>query len=305
MFKRYIGALIDALVILGLFFIVARSPLIAFLDSRANILFIVIFLYEPICTSKFCTLGQFAMDYRVRTLIGHERIGVFHAIWRFIVKALLGIISLMTIPARADRRGIHDIVSGTIVLNHRVVQDSNVITIVGTHAGMGIEEIFQKKMEDISEYGKAFWMYRSNQANCETVQKFGNSVSGTVRVLFIEGNAQPTQNDTAATHYSVDREDWLPLPEGMSVTGHIVGEAYALVLDKIELGYWGQEIDLWNYAVWGDPVKPVKFSNIAGTLCAIKCDTSDLPDKQISNRKKVIAIGYLSKESHYAVWLKS
>ena len=98
-FRRYIGALIDGLVVLGLFFIVARSPLISFLDSRANILIIVIFLYEPICTSRFCTLGQFAMGYRVRTLIGHERIGVFHAIWRYIVKALLGIISLITIPA--------------------------------------------------------------------------------------------------------------------------------------------------------------------------------------------------------------
>lgn len=55
----------------------------------------------------------------------------------------------------------------------------------------------------------------------------------------------------------------------------------------------------------GDPINPVKFSNIAGTLCAIKCDTSDHPDKQISNKKKVIAIGHLSKESQYAVWLKS
>ena len=118
-FRRYIGTLVDLLIVLILFIIVAKSGLISYFFPYGNLLIIPIVLYEPICTSRFCTLGQFVMGYRVRTLLGHERIDVFCAVWRYFIKCGLGAISMITIPARADRRGIHDLVSTTIVIKHK------------------------------------------------------------------------------------------------------------------------------------------------------------------------------------------
>jgi uncharacterized RDD family membrane protein YckC len=72
--------------------------------------------YEPLATAFGCTLGQALMRFRVRTVEGLKRIGVTQAYGRFLVKYLLGIISFVTMPARSDRRAIHDLASETIVI---------------------------------------------------------------------------------------------------------------------------------------------------------------------------------------------
>jgi hypothetical protein len=51
------------------------------------------------------------MRIRVRTKEGLQRVGLDQAFGRMIVKYLLGIISFLTVPARADRRAIHDLAS--------------------------------------------------------------------------------------------------------------------------------------------------------------------------------------------------
>jgi uncharacterized RDD family membrane protein YckC len=53
---------------------------------------------------------------RVRGLRnGLFTIGVAQAVGRMLVKYLLGIISFLTVPARQDRRAIHDLSADTIV----------------------------------------------------------------------------------------------------------------------------------------------------------------------------------------------
>ena len=111
-FRRYIAALIDGLVVLGLLYAVAKSPLTSF----SGYAFPIILLYEPLFTSILCTMGQLLMGFRVRTFDGHNKINLFQAIIRYIVKYVLGVISLISIPAQKHRRGMHDLFARTIVL---------------------------------------------------------------------------------------------------------------------------------------------------------------------------------------------
>lgn len=81
----------------------------------------LIFIYEPILTSKAATVGQATMKVRVRRLRDGERIGVADAYMRFLVKWLLGFVSFFSIPFTARRQGLYDLVVALVVLDRREV----------------------------------------------------------------------------------------------------------------------------------------------------------------------------------------
>jgi uncharacterized RDD family membrane protein YckC len=115
--RRYIATLIDAAVAWALVYSVVRLAAITGADEITFILVIVaVAAYEPLSMVYGCTLGQALMRFRVRTVEGLKRISVPQAYGRFAVKYLLGVISFLTMPARSDRRAIHDLASETIVV---------------------------------------------------------------------------------------------------------------------------------------------------------------------------------------------
>jgi uncharacterized RDD family membrane protein YckC len=116
--RRYLATLLDLFAWWCLVYAMSNVPVITQHGTLAYALFGLSFLlYEPLLTTYACTLGQAIMGIRVRTLNGLQRIGLDQAYGRLMVKYLLGIISLLTIPARADRRAIHDLASDTIVIS--------------------------------------------------------------------------------------------------------------------------------------------------------------------------------------------
>ena len=77
-------------------------------------LFIV---YEPLCMTLGCTLGNYLKRIRVRKDSNSaKRINIFQAIIRYPIKVLLGWISFLTINSNPKRRAIHDLVSGTVMI---------------------------------------------------------------------------------------------------------------------------------------------------------------------------------------------
>lgn len=75
-------------------------------------------MYEPVCTTFGATLGQHKMQIRVRK-IGDETkpINLFQAIIRYFFKILLGWLSFISIFMSNKSRAIHDIVSGSVMVN--------------------------------------------------------------------------------------------------------------------------------------------------------------------------------------------
>jgi uncharacterized RDD family membrane protein YckC len=82
------------------------------------LLFITVWIiYDPLCTTLGCTIGNYVKGIRVRQRDNHElRISFLQALIRYIFKIFLGWLSFLTIHSNAERRALHDMVVGSVVV---------------------------------------------------------------------------------------------------------------------------------------------------------------------------------------------
>jgi uncharacterized RDD family membrane protein YckC len=120
--RRYVASLIDGTTLFVVFALYMRSPL-RFAQSQAPNYWplLLLPLYEPLLTRYLCTPGQFLLGIRVRTEPEIERVPVLRTFLRLAVKYLLGIISFVFMPAHRQKRALHDLAAGTIVVDARSV----------------------------------------------------------------------------------------------------------------------------------------------------------------------------------------
>ena len=117
---RIQSSFIDMLLIVAMMFATA-----SILDRFENvpdyvriILFVAIwFLYEPLCTTLGATLGNKIKQIRVRKSGNSDKkINFFQAFIRYFFKMLLGWISFLTIHSNSERRAIHDLAAGSVMV---------------------------------------------------------------------------------------------------------------------------------------------------------------------------------------------
>jgi uncharacterized RDD family membrane protein YckC len=77
-------------------------------------------IYEPLCVVLGCTIGQYIKGLRVKAHSDpNRRINIFASYVRYILKTVLGWISFLTINTNEERRAIHDLVSGSVMISIR------------------------------------------------------------------------------------------------------------------------------------------------------------------------------------------
>jgi uncharacterized RDD family membrane protein YckC len=115
--RRYLASLIDGATLAVVYVLYMRAPL-HFVQSQAPNYWplVLLALYEPLLTRYLCTPGQLLMSIRVRTEPGIERVPVLRTFLRLLVKYLLGFISFIFMPAHRQKRALHDLAAGTIVV---------------------------------------------------------------------------------------------------------------------------------------------------------------------------------------------
>lgn len=121
--RRYFSTFIDGLFAIGIFILssfILDTENTAATKIRIGVIIFVFFVYEPIFTAYFCTLGQKITGIRIRKFATGNRISILRAYLRIIVKLFLGIISFFTIPFTKNKRALHDFTAGTLVIyeNH-------------------------------------------------------------------------------------------------------------------------------------------------------------------------------------------
>ncbi len=126
--ERYPGILdrikaiaIDGIVIVVFMFTISYffSLFTSVPDSARIVAFVFIFiLYDPLFTSIFGgTIGHMIIGIRVKRESDETKNILFPiAILRFIVKATLGWISLMTVYGNLKRKAIHDYLAGSVIV---------------------------------------------------------------------------------------------------------------------------------------------------------------------------------------------
>ena len=179
-----------------------------------------------------------------------------------------------------------------------------IISVMGDHAGEGVDAIFDRKATDIERTAKTFWLMRSPKARPAQVQALCNNIP--TYTIFVEpatkGGARPTTREAAASEYSEDGQVWYRLPKGISpVTGKIDTSAAALVFDMMTTAVNGT-LDLWDYGDFSDTQKPLKFILGCSTVCAIRKDMTSHPERMKSRYRRVVAVARLAVP--YCVWLR-
>lgn len=117
---RLKSTFIDGMLLLGLTFLTAslldklHNPAIW---VRITVFVFVTLLYDPVCTSLGATVGNLVMGIRVRNFDNtSKRINILQAVVRYILKMLLGWISFLTIHSNPERRAIHDMGAGSVMV---------------------------------------------------------------------------------------------------------------------------------------------------------------------------------------------
>jgi hypothetical protein len=179
-----------------------------------------------------------------------------------------------------------------------------VISVIGSHAGEGIEAIFERKKADIEQTGRTFWLVRSPKAKPAQVQ--GICRTTPTYTMFIEpstrGGARPTTEEHGAKEYSENRVVWHQFPKDLGpVTGKLDNGAKALVFDMVQTGVGGT-MDLWDYGELSDISKPLRFILGCSTVCATRGDTRPYPGRMKSRYRGVVAIARLV--APYCVWVR-
>ncbi|MFA5802921.1 MAG: hypothetical protein WC911_10700 [Thermoleophilia bacterium] len=179
-----------------------------------------------------------------------------------------------------------------------------VISVMGDHAGEGVDAIFKRKMADVDAVGRTFWVARSAKARPAQVQQL--CAAQRRYVIFVEpataGGAKPTSATDSASKFSGDRTKWLPLPQGLGpVTGKMDDGATAFVFDQLAT-CTSRVLDLWQYADGSDTSSPVRFILGCSTACVVREDMSAHPRRMKSRYRTVVAVARLVEP--YSTWLR-
>jgi uncharacterized RDD family membrane protein YckC len=118
--ERFQSIIIDQVFIVILMFSFA-TILDKFSDApdwiRIAMFFGIWGIYEPVCMTFGCTIGNFMKRIRVKKFARPEKkINIFQAYARYITKLLLGFISFLTVTGNKERRAIHDMVASTVMI---------------------------------------------------------------------------------------------------------------------------------------------------------------------------------------------
>jgi uncharacterized RDD family membrane protein YckC len=74
-------------------------------------------VYEPLATSLGGTIGNYLKGIRVRKFGATEKkINFFEAFLRYLLKISLGWISFLTIHSNKEKRAIHDLAAGSVMI---------------------------------------------------------------------------------------------------------------------------------------------------------------------------------------------
>jgi hypothetical protein len=182
-----------------------------------------------------------------------------------------------------------------------------VFSVMGPHAGEDSDNIFKRKANDIisSKVGQTFWYVRSRRLNPNVVQ---NLCAEAIKqncypycLFLLSRGAMQTKTRAEAKEYSSDLINWQPLPKDLGpVTGIMDRGAYALIFDEL-IVQKPEKIELGDYVFFDSPQSQIKTEHFASTVCGIRRDMSNNPERE-SNEREVIAKGRLV--SPYAVWLR-
>jgi len=117
--QRILSTVVDQILILVLMLVIAAALDVFHPPDwlRVALFFGIWGVYEPVCMTRGCTLGNYVIGLRARQFQDDtKKVSIIQAYVRYIVKVLLGWLSFLTINTNKQRRAIHDIAASTVMI---------------------------------------------------------------------------------------------------------------------------------------------------------------------------------------------
>lgn len=126
--ERFQSTFVDTIFIVVMMFIFA-SALERYENApdwiRIALFFGLWAIYEPLCITFGCTIGNYMKGLRVRSHSNpSKRINFLQAFVRYVLKLALGWISFLTIHSNKERRAIHDFAVGSVMIKKDLSESS-------------------------------------------------------------------------------------------------------------------------------------------------------------------------------------
>ena len=121
--ERVQSTFIDTIFIVVMMFVIAS--LLNRYENAPDWIRIVLFfgiwgVYEPVCTSLGFTIGNYLKGIRVRRISDYnKKINIIQAFFRYVLKISLGWISFLTIHTNPQRRALHDLAVGSVMIRNK------------------------------------------------------------------------------------------------------------------------------------------------------------------------------------------
>lgn len=95
---------------------------------------------------------------------------------------------------------------------------------------------------------------------------------------------------------------WHGLPAELSpVTGKLDTQSHALVFDAL-ITIRDGSMDIWSYAEFEAPEKPLRIMLGCSTVCAIRKDMREHPERMKSRYRSVVAVARITPP--FSVWVR-
>lgn len=109
--------------------------------------------------------------------------------------------------------------------------DSIIFMKVGVHAQESLEDILDRKRQEIEDEGFSMWGYGGTTCHPLTmVQPFAHAANGRVMLVMEEIVSKHSAEPDRASQFSADGVTWRDVPAGINV----LGSRYALCIDSLD-----------------------------------------------------------------------
>jgi hypothetical protein len=175
---------------------------------------------------------------------------------------------------------------------------------VGIHAREPLEEIIERKLQEIKDAGRSFWGYGGSTCHpTSMVQPFAaeqEALRNPIYLVMQKMKSNHWAEPVRADEFSVNGRDWETIPEKINVNG----SRYALVISELEEVELELPLARANVALGKSQGKSAT-DYISGRVdkACLTLDGNDLP---IAPDEPRMQIGLVAKlESPYAVFLRN
>ncbi|WP_243040097.1 hypothetical protein [Dyella sedimenti] len=175
---------------------------------------------------------------------------------------------------------------------------------IGIHAREPLDEIIQRKLQEIDTAGVAFWGYGGSTCHPNRVQSFAadhERIGNPIHLVMQKMDSNHWAEPLPADQYSIDGRNWVDVPRGIEVRG----SRYALVVEDLHADSFRLPLARTEVAI-GENAGRLGSDYIAGRVDKACLQLTEGIDIPLASDEEAVEIGLVARlKAPYSVFLRN